>query len=183
MKKSLVIFFVLICAALSVLSVSAAYYDQNGNARWCNRDSYGCWVTGENGEHEYIMFWSEAARDYIMGKGSNAPIVERFSAGVLPLKGSAALSEAAASGGNESGNSGGNEGSNTGGNESGGEGSGGDTSGGDTSGGGSSGGEGNGSSGGESGGESAGGEGTGAGEESGGSTCGGSGADDSSGGC
>ncbi len=182
MKKSLVIFFVLICAALSVLSVSAAYYDLNGNARWCNRDSYGCWVTGENGEHEYIMFWSEAARDYIMGKGSNAPIVERFSAGVLPLKGSAALSEAAASGGNESGNSGGNEGSNTGGNESGNTGgneAGGDTSGGDTSGGGSSGGE--------SGGESSGGEGTGSGEESGagegsGGTCGGAGAD-TSGGC
>ncbi len=182
MKKSLVIFFVLICTALSVLSVSAAYYDQNGNARWCNRDSYGCWVTGENGEHEYIMFWFEAARDYIMGKGSDAPIVERFSAGVLPLKGSAALSEAAASGGNEGSNTGGNESGNSGGNESGNSGgdtSGGDTSGGDTSGGGSSGGEGNGSSGSEG---SAGGGEEGAGEGSGGSTCGGSGAD-TSGGC
>ncbi len=68
----------LICAALSVLSVSAAprdrYYDQLGNKHWCNSDSYGCWVTGENGEHEYIMFWSESARDAIMGPGSKAPI-------------------------------------------------------------------------------------------------------------
>ncbi len=78
MKKSWILFFVLICAVLSVMSVSAAprdrYYDQNGNKRWCNSDSYGCWVTGENGEHEYIMFWSESARDAIMGPGSNAPI-------------------------------------------------------------------------------------------------------------
>ncbi len=78
MKKSFVLIFVLICAALSVLSVSAAprdrYYDQLGNKHWCNSDSYGCWVTGENGEHEYIMFWSESARDAIMGPDSNAPI-------------------------------------------------------------------------------------------------------------
>ncbi len=78
MKKSFVLIFVLICAALSVLSVSAAprdrYYDQLGNKHWCNSDSYGCWVTGENGEHEYIMFWSESARDAIMGPDSKAPI-------------------------------------------------------------------------------------------------------------
>ena len=78
MKKSLILFFVLIIAALSVLSVSAAprdrYYDQMGNKYWCNSDSYGCWVTGENGEHEYIMFWSESARDAIMGPGSKAPL-------------------------------------------------------------------------------------------------------------
>ena len=61
-----------------MLSVSAAphnrYYDQLGNKHWCNVDSYGCWVTGENGEHEYIMFWSEAARDSIMGPDSKAPL-------------------------------------------------------------------------------------------------------------
>ncbi len=78
MKKSFVLIFVLICAVLSVLSVSASprdrYYDQLGNKHWCNSDSYGCWVTGENGEHEYIMFWSESARDAIMGPGSKAPI-------------------------------------------------------------------------------------------------------------
>ncbi len=78
MKKAFVLFFVLICAALSVLSVSAApreaFYDQDGNSVWCNKDSYGCWVTDADGGQMYIMFWSEAARDYIMGPGSNAPI-------------------------------------------------------------------------------------------------------------
>ncbi len=89
MKKSWLLFFVLICAALSVLSASAAprdrYYDQLGNKHWCNSDSYGCWVTGENGEHEYIMFWSESARDAIMGPGSNAPIGTDPGTSELPL--------------------------------------------------------------------------------------------------
>ena len=60
------------------MAVSAAprdrYYDQMGNKYWCNSDSYGCWVTSENGEHEYIMFWSESARDTIMGPDSKAPL-------------------------------------------------------------------------------------------------------------
>ncbi len=89
MKKSLILFFVLICAALSVLSVSAAprdrYYDQMGNKHWCNSDSYGCWITGENGEHEYIMFWSEAARDSIMGPDSKAPLGTNPGTSELPL--------------------------------------------------------------------------------------------------
>ncbi len=101
MKKSLVLIFVLICAALSVLSVSAAprdrYYDQLGNKHWCNSDSYGCWVTGENGEHEYIMFWSESARDAIMGPDSNAPIGANPGTSELPLR--APKSVSAASGG------------------------------------------------------------------------------------
>ena len=71
MKKSLVVLFVLIIAALSVMAVSA---DQVGNKHWCNSDSYGCWVTDDDGGQMYIMFWSEAARDYIMGPGSNAPL-------------------------------------------------------------------------------------------------------------
>ncbi len=103
MKKSLVLIFVLICAALSVLSVSAAprdrYYDQLGNKHWCNSDSYGCWVTGENGEHEYIMFWSESARDAIMGPGSNAPIGTNPGTAELTL--TAPKSVSAASGGGE----------------------------------------------------------------------------------
>ncbi len=89
MKKSWILFFVLICAALSVLSASAAprdrYYDQLGNKHWCNSDSYGCWVTGENGEHEYIMFWSESARESIMGPGSDAPIGTNPGTSELPL--------------------------------------------------------------------------------------------------
>ncbi len=85
----MILFFVLIIAALSVMSVSAAprdrYYDQLGNKRWCNSDSYGCWVTGENGEHEYIMFWSESARDAIMGPDSKAPLGTNPGTAELPL--------------------------------------------------------------------------------------------------
>ncbi len=86
MKKSLVLILVLICAVLSVLSVSAAYYDQDGNHCWCNKDSYGCRITAENGKHEYIMFWSEAARDYIMGKGSDAPLADIYGYAELPMR-------------------------------------------------------------------------------------------------
>ncbi len=86
MKKSLILFFVLLIAALSVLSVSAAYYDQNGNAYWCNTDSYGCWIIAEDGAHEYIMFWSEAAREYIMGPGSDVPVLLVYNRSKLPLK-------------------------------------------------------------------------------------------------
>ena len=75
MKRLLVVLFVLVIAALSVMAVSA---DQDGNSHYCTVDSYGCWVTGENGGHDYIMFWSEAAREFIMGPDSNAPI------GILP---------------------------------------------------------------------------------------------------
>ena len=75
MKRLLVVLVVLVIAAMSVMAVSA---DQNGNSHYCTVDSYGCWVTGENGGHDYIMFWSEAAREFIMGPGSNAPL------GILP---------------------------------------------------------------------------------------------------
>ena len=99
MKKFFVFSLVIIIAAMSVIAVSAAprggYYDQIGNKYWCNSDSYGCWVTGEDGGHEYIMFWSEAAADAIMGPNSGAPV------GTLPgtstLNLAAPLAEAAAS--------------------------------------------------------------------------------------
>ncbi len=99
MKKSLVVLFVLLIAALSVMAVSAAYYDQNGNSYWCNKDSYGCWVTGDKGEQIYIMFWSESARDYIMGSGSDAPVFAAPAAGATmemsaPASASAAESTA-----------------------------------------------------------------------------------------
>ena len=78
MKKLALLTLIVIIAALSVMSVSAAprdrYYDQSGDRHWCNTDSYGCWVTGENGDKEYIMFWSEAAAEWIMGPDSGAPI-------------------------------------------------------------------------------------------------------------
>ena len=76
------LFTMLYLAALTV-SVSA---DQDGNSCWCNNDQYGCWITGETGGRDYIMFWSESARDYIMGKGSKAPIVEKYSKSKLPLE-------------------------------------------------------------------------------------------------
>ena len=98
MKKLAVVSLVIIIAAMSVIAVSAAprggYYDQIGNKYWCNSDSYGCWVTGEDGGHEYIMFWSEAAADAIMGPNSGAPV------GTLPgtstLNLAAPIAEAAA---------------------------------------------------------------------------------------
>ena len=98
MKKFFVFSLVIIIAAMSVIAVSAAprggYYDQIGNKYWCNSDSYGCWVTGEDGGHEYIMFWSEAAAAAIMGPNSGAPV------GTLPgtstLNLAAPVAEAAA---------------------------------------------------------------------------------------
>ena len=76
------LFTMLFLAALTV-TVSA---DQDGTSCWCNNDQYGCWITGETGGRDYIMFWSESARDYIMGKGSKAPIVEKYSKSKLPLE-------------------------------------------------------------------------------------------------
>lgn len=49
------------------ITVSAA---QEGNHRWCNVDSYGCWDIDEDGNQFYIMFWSESARAYFMGNNS-----------------------------------------------------------------------------------------------------------------
>ena len=78
MKKLALLTLIVIIAALSVMSVSAAprdrYYDQSGDRHWCNTDSYGCWVTNEDGGKDYIMFWSEAAAEWIMGPNSGAPI-------------------------------------------------------------------------------------------------------------
>ena len=55
--------------AVMTVSVSA---DQDGYNNWCNMDQYGCWVTGDEGEQIYIMFWSEAIRQQFMGD-STAP--------------------------------------------------------------------------------------------------------------
>ena len=90
MKKSVLFILVLIIAALSVMPVSAAphgrYYDQSGSKYWCNVDSYGCWITNENGGKDYIMFWSEAAADAIMGPNSGAPIGTNPGTSELPLQ-------------------------------------------------------------------------------------------------
>ena len=66
-------------------SFTVVLADQDGRDNWCNSDQYGCWVTGDDGEQWYIMFWSESARDYFMGPGSNAVVTDPFPAGKMPL--------------------------------------------------------------------------------------------------
>ena len=78
MLKLTVFFVVLVLAALIMSGASAAprdvYFEQDGNKYWCYVDAFGCWITGETGEHEYIMFWTEASRELFMGPDSDAPI-------------------------------------------------------------------------------------------------------------
>lgn len=68
-KKVLFVLFAILMMAVMTVSVSA---DQDGHTNWCNMDQYGCWVTGDEGQQNYIMFWSESARQYFMGN-STAP--------------------------------------------------------------------------------------------------------------
>ncbi|MBQ6502660.1 MAG: hypothetical protein IJI57_01955 [Flexilinea sp.] len=81
-KSFFVVLLAMLCLAVFTVSV---YADQLANDRWCNSDQYGCWVTGDDGAQDYIMFWSESAREYFMGPGSNAPVVEQYTAGKMPL--------------------------------------------------------------------------------------------------
>ena len=81
-KKLLFIGMVLILMA----SFTAVLADQNGSDRWCNSDQYGCWVTDEDGGKSYIMFWSETARLYIMGPGSNATVCDPLPGGRMTLE-------------------------------------------------------------------------------------------------
>ncbi|MBQ6518139.1 MAG: hypothetical protein IJI14_05420 [Anaerolineaceae bacterium] len=63
--KLFAVLFTVFCLVLLTAAVSA---DQEGNSRWCNIDSYGCWVTDKDtGGQSYIMFWSEESRQYFMG--------------------------------------------------------------------------------------------------------------------
>ena len=67
MKKNKLFVVLFAMLLLAVLSVSV-YADQDGKDRYCTKDSYGCWVTNEDGvSKDYIMFWTEEARQYIMG--------------------------------------------------------------------------------------------------------------------
>ena len=68
-KSFFVVLFAMLCLAVFTVSVSA---DQDGHTNWCNMDQYGCWVTGDEGEQIYIMFWTEDARKLFMGD-STAP--------------------------------------------------------------------------------------------------------------
>ncbi len=83
-KKTML--FVLLAFAL-LISASAVLADQEGTACWCNVDEYGCWNTGENGEQEYCMFWSEDARELFMGPGSSATVAPRPDGGKLAMHG------------------------------------------------------------------------------------------------
>ena len=65
MKKIPVLFLLLFVFVLAIASVVSA--DQEGNDNWCNIDSYGCWVTNEDNGKDYLMVWSESARQYFMG--------------------------------------------------------------------------------------------------------------------
>lgn len=84
MNKSTLL-IVLLITAFCLVSFSSVLADQDGNTRWCNSDQYGCWVTGDNGEKCYILFYSEFARDYIMGKGSSAVVSPMVPGGTMSL--------------------------------------------------------------------------------------------------
>ena len=52
---------------LLTLSVLAAHADQEGNARWCNIDSHGCYLNEEGGVKSYMYFWTVESCKYFMG--------------------------------------------------------------------------------------------------------------------
>lgn len=82
-KTKLSVFLLL--AAFCLIFCCEALADQEGNARWCVSDQYGCWITGDDAGQNYIMFWSESARDLFMGPGSSAGVVTQYPAGRMPL--------------------------------------------------------------------------------------------------
>ncbi len=72
-KKLMFVLFAVLMMAVMTVSVSA---DRDGYNNWCNMDQYGCWVTGDEGQQNYIMFWSEEARTYFMGPNSKAVVTD-----------------------------------------------------------------------------------------------------------
>ena len=58
---------VMIAMLLLTLSVLAAHADQEGNARWCNIDSHGCYLNEEGGVKSYMYFWTVESCKYFMG--------------------------------------------------------------------------------------------------------------------
>ena len=69
MLKKIVLFTVILLSL--PLCFSVVFAEQNGNTCWCNTDQYGCWITNDDGSTMYLMFWSEYARQYIMGSHSD----------------------------------------------------------------------------------------------------------------
>lgn len=54
---------VLLAAVLVFILSSSAVLAED----YCTIDDYGCWVPGDDGGKMYIMFWSEASRQFFMG--------------------------------------------------------------------------------------------------------------------
>ena len=52
---------------LLTLSVLAVHADQEGNARWCNIDSDGCYLNEEGGVKSYMYFWTVESCKFFMG--------------------------------------------------------------------------------------------------------------------
>ena len=63
-KKFFIVLLALFCLAVMTVTASA---NQVGNKIYCNVDKDGCWINGEDGGQNYIMFWSEESRAFFMG--------------------------------------------------------------------------------------------------------------------
>ena len=71
---------VMIAMLLLTLSVLAAHADQEGNARWCNIDSHGCYLNEEGGAKSYMHFWSVESCKFFMGNDDPCKnVVARYS--------------------------------------------------------------------------------------------------------
>ena len=96
MKKNtlFVVLFAMLCLAAITAVVSA---DNDGYNSFCYIDQYGCWVTDWDVERDeptgkkiYVQFWSDEAREFFMGKGSDAtvaPLPRKYGAAMTMVKG------------------------------------------------------------------------------------------------
>ena len=96
MKKNtlFVVLFAMLCLAAITAVVSA---DNDGYNSFCYIDQYGCWVTDWDVERDeptgkkiYVQFWSEEAREFFMGKDSDAtvaPLPRKYGATMTMFKG------------------------------------------------------------------------------------------------
>ena len=64
MKKITTVFFAILLLTISFLAAQA---DQEGNVRWCNIDSDGCYLNEEGGTRSYMYFWTVESCRYFMG--------------------------------------------------------------------------------------------------------------------
>ena len=96
MKRNTI--FVVLFAMLCLIAITAAVSaDNDGYNSYCNIDQYGCWVTDwdteldePTGKKIYVQFWSEEAREFFMGKDSDAtvaPLPRKYGAAMTMVKG------------------------------------------------------------------------------------------------